>query len=54
MVALAQLMIDPYYRTIEGFIVLIEKDWLSFGHMFGSRLGHNSIKDLGNRSPVFF
>ena len=53
MTALTQLMLDPYYRTVKGFQVLIEKDWLSFGHMFGKRLGNYSSGDLSNRSPVF-
>ncbi|KAK7467356.1 phosphatidylinositol-3-phosphatase ymr1 [Stygiomarasmius scandens] len=40
--SLAQICLDPYYRTIRGFEILIEKDWLSFGHKFLDRCGHLS------------
>lgn len=51
--ALSQLFIDPYYRTIEGFIVLIEKEFISFGHNFRFRLGIEYNLNENDISPVF-
>lgn len=45
-------MLDPFYRTIKGYQVLIEKDWLAFGHKFGDRCGYTQ-GDPKEMSPVF-
>ena len=51
--SLAALLLDPYYRTLNGFQVLIEKEWLSFGHKFTERCGHIQTGDTKEQSPVF-
>ena len=33
------VMLDPYYRTVDGLAVLVEKEWISVGHRFKDRLG---------------
>ena len=50
--SLVQIILDPYFRTIEGFAVLVEKDWVSFGHQFATRNGCE-LKESKERSPIF-
>ncbi|KAG4169336.1 hypothetical protein ERO13_A12G088900v2 [Gossypium hirsutum] len=56
LVSLANLMLDPYYRTFAGFQALVEKDWLAFGHPFSDRIGMPSVSgtsfDLNRQSST--
>jgi len=45
--SLAEILLDPYYRTINGFQVLIEKDWMRFGHQFALRMGQGVNNPTG-------
>ena len=52
--SLSQILLDPFFRTINGFAILVEKDWLSFGHQFGLRNGIY-LKQVSEdqSSPIF-
>ncbi|XP_032789509.1 myotubularin-related protein 3 isoform X2 [Daphnia magna] len=53
-VSLAQIMIDPFYRTIKGFQILVQREWIEFGHKFADRCGLlGGCEDTNERCPVF-
>ncbi|XP_048192433.1 myotubularin-related protein 8 isoform X2 [Perognathus longimembris pacificus] len=50
--SVASIILDPFYRTFEGLMILIEKEWISMGHKFSERCGHLE-GDSREVSPIF-
>lgn len=50
--SIIQVLLDPFYRTINGFQMLIQKEWVALGHPFCDRIGHVYNKQ-SERSPLF-
>lgn len=36
--SVAQILLDPHYRTLAGFQALVQKEWVRMGHPFQSYL----------------
>lgn len=54
--SIVEILLDPFYRTLEGLCVLVEKEWCSFGYKFHHRCGHGDTYDsplADQRSPIF-
>jgi hypothetical protein len=50
---LALMLLEKRFRTIDGFLTLLQKEWVDFGHKFDERCGHTDESASDQRSPVF-
>jgi len=55
LVCLALILVDQHYRTIQGFIRMVECQWCAFGHKFAERSGHYSDPRFAKQqqAPIF-
>eukprot|EP00158_Paraphelidium_tribonemae_P005220 Partr_v1_DN27232_c2_g1_i1_m38728 putative Myotubularin related protein len=44
-VSLAKILIDPFYRTLRGFMILIEEDWIQSGFRFADRCRSSPVPE---------
>jgi len=47
------MLLEKRFRTIDGFLTLLQKEWVDFGHKFDERCGHTDESASDQRSPVF-
>ncbi|KAJ0397569.1 hypothetical protein P43SY_003444 [Pythium insidiosum] len=50
--ALSQILLDRHYRTIVGFMQIVEKEWIRPGHKFYDRVGPGR-SEHDEQSPIF-
>jgi myotubularin-related protein 9 len=54
--SLVHVLLSPEYRTIRGFQMLIEKEWLHAGHPFSRRCAKSAFGSTSSKQegPIFF
>lgn len=59
--SLVQIIVDPYFRTINGMMVLIDKEWVQKGfpfhrevHQLDSELSSSSGREREPRQSLFY
>lgn len=50
--ALSQIFLDKHYRTLTGFMQVIEKEWVRVGHKFHDRVGPGKTQN-DEQAPIF-